>query len=73
MLEKKNQELSFSMQYEIKSFTGVSRTLSNIWDRAFYEIVNALNTLIIFDKSFIFDFQLCSEHASEFSCKQSLG
>ena len=61
------------MQYEIKSFTDVSRTLSNIGDRVFHEIVNALNPLIIFDKSSIFDFQLCSEHASEFSCKTKSG
>ena len=39
----------------------------------FVRIVNGLNPLSIFEKSSILDIRLCSEYASEFNCKRSLG
>ena len=37
------------------------------------KIVNRLNSVAVFEKSSILDIRLCSEYASEFSCKRNLG
>ena len=39
----------------------------------FVKIVRGWKMLTSFEESFVLDIRLCSEYASEFSCKQSLG